>query len=355
MSAGLAVRARVDARDVEVDLEVEPGSRVAVVGPNGAGKSTLVQVLAGLTRPDSGEVRIGGRLVDGGRVHVPSHARGLALLSQRSLLFPHLSVAENGAFGPRARGVARREALATAQRHLDAVGCGELAQRRPGQLSGGQQQRVALARALAGEPEAVLLDEPLAALDVGVAPEMRRLLRERLAGQTVLLVTHDLLDVLALAEEVVVVEGGRIVERGPVGDVLARPRTEFLARLVGLNLLTGVGLDADRLDLGAGLVLTGIAEDGASLARGWPALATVEPAAVSIHLAAPGGSPRTVLPATVVALEPRGAIVRVTSLLPGGQSVRGDVTAASTVELDLRPGAEVLLGIKATQVRLYPR
>src|SRR6185312_16555671 len=189
---------------LDVALRVTPGEVLAVLGPNGAGKSTLLDVLAGLLRPDGGHVRVGDRVLTdvAARVHVPAHRRGVGLLAQQALLFPHLSALANVAFGPRAQGVPRRVAVARARELLGAVDAGALADRRPGQLSGGQQQRVALARALAAGPGLLLLDEPLAALDVDATPAMRALLRRtvRDESRTTVLVTHAALDALVLAD-----------------------------------------------------------------------------------------------------------------------------------------------------------
>ena len=192
---------------------------LAVLGPNGAGKSTALHVIAGLVRPDSGVVRRRrprARPTPPPGCTSPTHDRRVGLLLQDPLLFPHLSVAANVAFAPRS-GQRRPRRLArsphTGSTEVDAA---ELADRMPRQLSGGQAQRVALARALAAEPDVLLLDEPLAGLDVAAATAMRKVLRRVLArdGRSAVLITHDLLDVLTLADRVLVLESGRIVETG---------------------------------------------------------------------------------------------------------------------------------------------
>ena len=174
---------------------------------------------------------------------MPPHRRGVGLLAQQALLFPHMTALANVAFGPRAHGVPRRAAEARARELLDRRrrrGAGRRGG--PAQLSGGQQQRVALARALAPDPDLLLLDEPLAALDVDAAPAMRSLLRRivRDRKQTAVLVTHSALDALVLADRVVVLTEGRVVEEGPAREVLARPRSPFTARIAGLDLVPGV-------------------------------------------------------------------------------------------------------------------
>lgn len=251
-NSGLRVAVRLAERGLDVELTVGAGEVLAVLGPNGAGKSTLLDIVAGLLPPDGGEVRLAGRvLTDVAKgIAVPPHRRGVSLLAQDPLLFPHLSVAANVAFGPRSRGLGGRAAAETAQEWLRAVDATELAARRPGGLSGGQAQRVALARALAVQPRLILLDEPMAALDVTVAPAMRALLHRVLReparnahAPSAVLVTHDIVDALTLADRVVVLEAGRIVEQGPVGEVLSRPRSTFAAHIAGVNLLMGTAIE----------------------------------------------------------------------------------------------------------------
>ncbi len=248
---------------VDVDLAVADGEVLAVLGPNGAGKSTVLRVLAGLLAPDGGRVAIdvpGGELVwdDGGR-HVPAHERPLGMVFQDHLLFPHLSTTDNVAFGLRTRGVPKAQARTAAGEWLARVGLEGFGDRRPTQLSGGQAQRAALARALVGEPRLLLLDEPLSALDartrLTVRAELRRHLAE-FAGCTVL-VSHDPVDAMALADRVLVVEDGRVVQEGTPAEVARMPRTDYVARLVGLSLLPGTATGTTvELD-GGGQVATG--------------------------------------------------------------------------------------------------
>lgn len=311
----------------------------AVLGPNGAGKSTLLALAAGALRPDSGTLKLDDRVLVGSASFVPSHRRRIAYLEQRALLFPHLNVLRNVSFG--ADGQRARAELA-------AVGCLELADRRPDQLSGGQAQRVALARALAVDPLVVLLDEPMAALDAAAVPELRMALRDRLTGRPALLATHDLLDVLTIADRVAVLEGGQIVEHGPVADVLARPQSRFLAEFTGVNLLTGLAVDGGLLV--EGVKVAGLASS--PVPAGAPALATLAPNAVALHRLHPGGSPRNDLTVIVESLEPRGATVLVRTLLRG-QPLAAELTAAAVADLALMPGDEVFAVVKATQVQLY--
>jgi molybdate transport system ATP-binding protein len=231
------------------------------------------------------------------------------------------------------------------------VGVADLADRPPGELSGGQAQRVAVARALAADPRLLLLDEPMAALDVAVRPALRQSLRRVLADRTVVLVTHDVLDALLLADRVVVIDGGRVVESGPTTDVLTRPRSAFTARIAGLNMVRGTWRDGGVAGP-SGIEVKGLPTDPAP-ADGDEVVAVFRPNAVSVFREPPGGSPRNTIVATVTDLEPFGDQVRVRAAPPGGESLAADVTSLAAAELDLVPGASVVFSIKATEVSIY--
>lgn len=340
-------------RDVGINLSVPSGSVTAVVGPNGAGKTTLLHLVAGLLRPTSGSVRVGDRTLSDVRSVVPTHRRRIALLTQRSSLFPHLTVLENVAFAPRSAGASRSDARERALEELAAVGCADLASRQAFELSGGEAQRVAIARALAGDPLVVLLDEPMAGLDVTVAAEVRHVLAERLRGRTALFVTHEVLDLWTVADRVAVIEAGHVAEVGAVEDLLTRPTSTFLAQLSGLTLMSGVERDGE-LEIAPGLILHGLSDPLQPLTPGGRGLAGIPPEAVAVHLEQPGGSPRNVLSAVVVSLEPRGAVVRV-RLEVASQQLAADVTTQSVAQLGLHPGQRVWAVVKAVQVRLYGR
>lgn len=222
---------------LSADVVVAAGEVVAVVGPNGAGKTTLLRALAGLAAPSSGRVVLAGRTLDDvdAGVRLPPQQRDVAVVFPDVRLFPHLDARSNVAFGPRARGAPRRVADAAAERLLAEVGAAPLARRRPGSFSGGEAQRVGLARALATDPALLLLDEPLAAVDVAARDGLRALLAERLAGfvRPALLVTHDPADALALADRIVVLEDGRVVQDAPSEDVRADPGSSWVARMLG--------------------------------------------------------------------------------------------------------------------------
>ena len=349
---------------VAADFKVPAGESVAILGPNGAGKSTVLAMVAGLLTPDSGTISLDGRpLTEVGSsrpMSVPPEHRRVGLMGQDPLLFPHLTALENIAFGPRSQGRPKAVASAAAGEWLERMGLSGLAARRPAELSGGQRQRVALARALAAEPDVLLLDEPLGALDAQTVPEIRQVLRTYLleTGTTSLMVTHDVLDAAVLADRVIVIESGKIVDDGPTSAVLTAPRSSFGATLAGLNLLSGTVSEAAQAGEGivlttpSGLTLSGIAaEDFPS--PGAVSAAVFRPSAVSVFMTSPVGSPRNHWPAAIASLEPGTAAVRLRTA--GDPEVAVDVTPAAVAELGLAPGVEVYLSVKATEVLIHRR
>ena len=340
--------ATLDARNFNVSLALGPGETLAVLGPNGAGKSSLLSIIAGLLRPDSGRAVIGDRTLFDLSSHKPvweaPHSRGTALLAQEPLLFPHLSVLENVAFGPRSKGEKPAESRKVASTWLAATNTGELASRRPGQLSGGQAQRVAVARALAAGPDLLLLDEPMAALDIHAAPQMRRLLKRVLEGRNAIIITHDILDALMLADHVLIMENGHVTEAGPTREVLNRPRSRFAAGLAGLNLITGT-VTAEGITTPYGDV-SGTSEG--PLIPGESATAVFPPSAVSVFLSPPHGSPRNTFEATITDLEPHGDHIRVRA-----GDLSADITPAAMADLALEPGTKAYFVVKATAVTIY--
>lgn len=363
--SGIQLRAVLRSRALDVEIAVAPGEVLAVLGPNGAGKSTLLHVIAGVVHPDEGLVRLGTRtLTDTATgVRVDTHNRRVGLLLQDPLLFPHLTVASNVAFGPRSgRRLSRRDSRSAAQRWLDEVDAGDLVARSPRQLSGGQAQRVALARALAAEPDVLLLDEPLAGLDVGVAAAMRKVLRQVLArdGRSAVLVTHDLLDVVTLADRVVVLESGRIVESGAATEVLAAPRSFFGARFAGVNLVAGTLTGPDTLRTEWGSTWHGEAGPSAIDAAnsgGGRAVAVFAPAAVAVFRDEPHGSPRNTVEVVVSELDSRGPAIRVRAdhQPDGGPGLAADITAEAAAELRLAPGERVYFAVKTQAITLHAR
>jgi len=351
MSLDARLQLRRGGFTLRVDLHADPGEVVAILGPNGAGKTTLLQALAGLIPVDDGRVEAGGQLLEdtASRYRVDPQDRGVGVVFQDYLLFPHLTVRENVAFGLRSVGAGKAVARTHADDWLDRAGLADLSARRPKELSGGQAQRVALARALCAQPRLLLLDEPLAALDVATRTEIRALLRHQLDGfpGPALLVTHDPLEAIALADRLVIIEGGRIVQDGPATEIARRPATPYAARLVGLNLFRGT-TDAGVLHLeGGGQLIT------ANATLTGPALAVVRPSAVLIHPTRPGpSSARNVWPGQLTTLEAIGDRVRAT--LAGTPPLLADITAQAVAELHLRAGDHVWVSLKATDIDTYP-
>lgn len=337
---------------LNLDLKVRAGTTTALLGPNGAGKSTALRVLAGLLRPRSGSVHLAGAAMDDGAVHVPPEGRRIGVVWQDYRLFPHLSALDNVAFGLRTRGASKAESRERAAAWLHRVGLSAHAKSKPSALSGGQAQRVALARALAPEPALLLLDEPLAALDARTRLDVRSDLRTHLAafGGAAVMVTHDPLDAMVLASEVVVLEDGRAVQRGPVADVARRPQTDYVARLVGLNLYRGV-LSGSAVVLPDGTQIA-TADSESGLAQGAEVLVAFPPSSVGVFLAPPQGSPRNIFPARVVDMELHGGSVRLR--LAGALPALADITAGAVADLELGPGREVWMAVKATETAVYP-
>ncbi|OBB96543.1 sulfate/molybdate ABC transporter ATP-binding protein [Mycobacterium sp. 852002-30065_SCH5024008] len=361
----LQLRAVVADRQLDVEFSVSAGEVLAVLGPNGAGKSTALHVIAGLIRPDRGLVRLGDRVLTDteARVDVATHDRRVGLLLQDPLLFPHMSVAANVAFGPHSRRVrlrpARAAEKATALRWLREVDAEPLADRKARQLSGGQAQRVAIARALAAEPDVLLLDEPLTGLDVAAAAGIRAVLRGAVGrtGCAVVLITHDLLDVFTLADRVLVLEAGKVSEIGPVSDVLTAPRSHFGARIAGINLVNGtVGPDASLQARSGVRWHAAPAPEGGELAEGRNAIAVFPPTAVAVYRERPHGSPRNTVEVTVAEMDIRGSavLVRGEQQPDGAPGLAAEITVDAASELRLAPGEQVWFSVKAHEVALYP-
>jgi molybdate transport system ATP-binding protein len=346
------VDVQLDTFQMDVELTVETGHTVAVVGPNGAGKTTLLRVLAGLTALRRGHITIDGAVVDDpdANVFVPPERRPVAVVFQDHLLFPHLRAVDNVAFGLRARGVRRRDARARALAWLERVQLADKADAYPRELSGGQGQRVALARALAMEPVLLLLDEPMAALDVTVRAEVRRDLRRHLEtfDGVRIVVTHDPIDAAVLSDEVVVLEGGRVTQRGTPAAITARPRSRWVADLIGTNLLRGTN-EGGVIHVDGGGTLTASPADDTSAG---PVLAVIPPRAVALHRHRPDGTPRNVWLAKVHRVEPMIDGVRVQ--LVGPPDIIAEITPQSTRELDLVEGREMWVAIKATEITTSP-
>ncbi|MEP7104783.1 MAG: ABC transporter ATP-binding protein [Chloroflexota bacterium] len=345
MSLDAKVRLCLGALDLQVELSAEAGQVLAVLGPNGAGKTTLLRVLAGLQPIDSGRIELDGAVLDdpAGRVLVGAECRQVGFLFQDYLLFPHLSVLENVAFGARSR--RQGQPQKTAHEWLDRVGLRDLAAAKPAALSGGQTQRVALARALATKPRLLLLDEPLAALDATTKVSVRRELKHHLGSfeGIALLVTHDPVDAAALADSVVILEDGQLTQSGTIAEITARPRSRYVADLVGVNLwrgkANGPSVSVDGIDITAATSSSG------------DVFVQVHPRSVALYTQQPHGSPRNVWRGRATSIDSTSSGVRVR--IEGPLQVVAEITPAAMADLGIVGGEEVWLSFKASEVEVY--
>lgn len=348
-------------------LEVSPGQFLTLIGPNGCGKSTLCLMIAGLLRTQ-GYLKIADKILDEPGWHgtfVSPGKRPVALLAQNPGIFTHMSVLDNVAFGPRCQGQGRRRARQRAWQELHAVGASHLAYRQGSELSGGQAARVALARALATSPRVLVLDEPMAALDVQARSQLRARIRERTRTRaiTVVMVSHDLVDIASLSDAVAVMDAGKLITQGPTTEILSTPSTEFVASLTGASLLNGT-LAGDestpQLKLGQGLSLR-LAQwpqanaDEPAWQMGAKAVALINSDAIALYPQQPKGSPRNVIPVSVSSLDGDGAVVSLSLRLADGQRLRTRLTAAAIAELGIEVGTSLFAVIKATAITLEAR
>jgi len=350
LDAHLVVR-RTDDFVLDIELAIASGETVALLGPNGAGKSTTVEALAGIAPLDDGYIELAGRRLDdvAADVFVSPEQRRLGIVFQDYLLFDHLSVLDNVMFGLLASGQRRAAARAEATQWLGVVGLADLAGRKPGELSGGQAQRVALARALAVEPDLLLLDEALGALDVSTRSELRRVLAGHLANFAGprLLITHDPTDAFLLADRIAILEGGVITQVGSSEDIRRRPATAYVAALADTNLLSGRNqAGVLQLDEHAHTLQT------ADTSIEGPVLITIHPTAIALHREQPSGSPRNTWQTTVASVEPLGDTTRIT--LAGPVPLGVDITPGATAALALTAGADVWASVKATEITISP-
>ncbi|MEX1125549.1 MAG: ATP-binding cassette domain-containing protein [Acidimicrobiia bacterium] len=330
---------------LDISITIPPGRTVALLGPNGAGKSTAVAALAGLIQVDEGRIVLGGRTLDDSERarFVPPEERMVGVVFQDYVLFPHLTVAENIAFGPRSHRMGREPAMQRAALWMNRLALDDLAQRKPGQLSGGQAQRVALARAMAIEPDLLLLDEPLSALDVATRARLRRALSDHLAqfpGPR-LLITHDPSEAFLLADEIHVIEDGRVTQVGTANDIRLRPKTPYIADLAGSNLLSGTARDGSVAIGNSQLQIADHSLEG-------PVLVTIHPRTIALHRGRPDGSARNTWETSVTLIELLGDRARLQVSDPVALTI--EITPEAVEALELKTGARVWVSIKATEI-----
>jgi putative spermidine/putrescine transport system ATP-binding protein len=316
-----------------LDLQVAPGELVALLGPSGCGKTTALRIVAGFERPDSGSVSVGGRDVTG----IQPAKRDMGMVFQSYSLFPHLSAADNVAFGLRIRRVDSARRRARSLELLELVGMGDKADRYPHQLSGGQQQRVALARALAIEPTVLLLDEPLSALDAKVRLQLRDEIRriQISLGITTVLVTHDQEEALSVADRVAVMRSGRLEQCAPPAELYSRPATAFVAEFVGvMNRISAVMGSDDLVQVGD----QRLPVDGEHPPANTPVWVLTRPE--SLHVAPSASTDRGSLVQVATFL---GAVTRVTLTLPDGTDVKADVPSHEAGQFPIGSYADVRL------------
>jgi iron(III) transport system ATP-binding protein len=329
----------------DVSLRIEHGQLVCLLGPSGCGKTTTLRLIAGFIEPSAGEIVVGDRVLSSPSRTVPPEGRNMSMIFQSYALWPHMTVAENVAYGLKIRRLDKATIDAKLKAILSTARLEALAQRYPGELSGGQQQRVSLARALVVEPETLLLDEPLSNLDANLREEMRFEIR-RLHDQyryTTVYVTHDQAEAMTTADVIAVMNHGRIEQLGPPEEIYGKPRSEFVARFIGgSNILRGKAVDASRVSV-AGVPL---ATTGRTLEAGKPVALSVRQHEISLAAEKPATIDNQ-LHAVVTRQVFLGSIRDYTVALDDKTELR--VTASPA--LDIAPGRSVWLHLPAEQVR----
>jgi molybdate transport system ATP-binding protein len=343
MSVTARIITSIGDRTIDAQLTCEPGETVALLGPNGAGKSTVLRAIAGLQPITGGCIRIGHETVEEptSGTFIPAEQRRVGMVFQDYLLFPHMTVRQNIEFGPRNQ---RKDHDVASW--IETLDLSDLLDRKPAQLSGGQAQRVALARALATNPRALLLDEPLAALDAATKQSVRGELRQFLQRYEhgTVLVTHDPLDALVLADRIVVLENGHVTQKGPTAEVASQPRTEYLATLLGVTLIRGTAREGIIDCQGGGRLVTSTSSAGS-------VVAIIRPQAISLHANRPEGSARNVWHTTITGVDAHHDQVRIT--LAGPPELTAAVTPAAVADLGIAPGQEIWASLKATDIAIH--
>src|SRR3954469_13114552 len=332
-----------------LNLLVEPGEFLSLLGPSGCGKTTTLRMLAGFEQPDEGFIRISGEYVQG----IPPYKRDVNTVFQAYALFPHMTVAENVAYGLRQKRTPKSEVAARVNEALDMVKMTKLAERRPRQMSGGQQQRVAVARALVNRPSVLLLDEPLGALDRKLREEMQielKLLQSQL-GITFIFVTHDQEEALSMSDRIAVMLDGRIEQLGDPYTIYEHPTSAFVAGFIGQqNFFEGTAVDGGRTIKGNGTTFESTRE-GDHFAAGTEALAAVRPEAITVSDSDPGRS-TNVLPGELAGISHLGDVIQYVVLARGGYEVLSRVPRTKAPRLET--GQSVWCTWEPNHTYLYP-
>ncbi len=367
---------------LSVDLAAEDGNTTVLLGESGAGKTTVLRLLAGLLHPEAGRIELNGVVYFDSERHtrIPPQERPTGYVFQDYVLFPHLSVFENVAFGLRAQHLARRVIVQRVGEALEQAHLAGLDNRRPAQLSGGQQQRVAIARALALQPQLLLLDEPLAALDAQTRREVRQELRHILseARITTVMVTHQYLEALFLGHQILVLEGGSVLQQGNQRDLLERPRSSYVAELVGTNFFRGTltrretpticvirvrNGGREDIEIKAALEEDAVGDDAPR--EGDEAFVVVDPRSITLSLYASESSASNVFEGKIIqvlrlesssggVVPLRDGRVRISILVHATTlSLTAEITEASTTRLELEEGKRIYATFKATESRAY--
>jgi len=338
--------------ELRIAFTVRAGETLVIIGPSGSGKTSILAQIAGLFDPDEGRIAVGDRvLFDAARrLSVPPEQRHLGYVLQEYALFPHMTVLKNIEYGMEARGMGRDDITRRGAETMRMLGITHLAGVRPTRISGGERQRVALARAIAAGGEALLLDEPLAALDAQIRQNARGDLRRviRSVGVAAVFVTHDYVDALAFGDQICVLDRGEVVQMGAQEDLLLRPKARFVAEFMGVNFLHGT---AQPPKDGVSKVLVPGGEVSAILDEPGEVFLAFSPADVTLSSKPPAGSAQNVFPARVTALLQLGGRIRID--LDAGFPLVAELTPDSVARLHLEIGSQVYASFKATAIEAY--